>query len=59
MKKIIGSVSKELSLGDDTIINNDKAKDQCHHYRRVGEISLSWRIWGLVEKMVSESDLEE
>ena len=57
-EKDIGSSSKELSLDDDIIINNYKAKDQCSRYKKVEEISSSWRIWGLLEKMVFESDLE-
>lgn len=36
-----------------------KAKDSCSFYKRVGEISSSWRIWGLMGKMESEPDLEE
>lgn len=57
-KKDIGSASKEFSLGDDTVINNYKAKDQCNRCKRVEEISSSWRIGGLMEKMVAESYLE-
>lgn len=57
-EKDIGSAFKELSLGDDTIINNYKPKNHCNRCKRVEEISSSWRTWGLMEKMVSESDLE-
>lgn len=49
-----GAQSEKSS--DNMNLNRCKAKVWYKCYKRVGEISSSWRIWGLMEKMISELD---
>lgn len=59
-EKDTGSASKELSLtGVVMVQSSTTVKPRISVIAvRVGEISSSWRIWDLMEKIVSESDLE-